>query len=354
VAEALVSDPRQRGAAPRRGWTFDRVSVESHSTILVATRVDAKRLAAYNDGMDAIELRRLRELPLESVLEGFGARRDPKDPRRNWRVDDHRITVTGDKFFDHPQEVGGGGALDLALHLLGRDPRHPGAHDLEAAARWLGAATLSPPPQRKRAAAEHPMQAPTPEASRLPRVRWYLTQMRAIPEAIVDAAIARGAVFADRHANAVFRLHDDTGREIGYEKRGTYDRPFHAVHGDKGLFVTGRRASGIAAFVESAIEALSYRALKGDVLAISTTGNAVELPDRMAHHLKERGFRIVAAFNADRDGDRFAQRFMDRLGGVERDRPAAAKDWNQLLQHRRDPERAGQGAQTPEASAFTR
>lgn len=305
-------------------------------------RFDDKDFVAYKLVMDAIELQRIRAVPLEAVLEGFGARRDPKDPRRNWKVADSRITVTAERFFDHHQEVGGGGALDLALHLMGRDFKHPTANDLRTAARWLGAAshptqtTSDPTPARSETSAP-----PSPDPTRLPRVRWYLTQRRAIPEPLTDKAIATGSVFADTKGNVVFRLRDDTGREIGYEKRGTHDQPFHSVHGEKGLYFTGRRSSGIAAFVESAIEALSYRALRSDVLAISTTGNAIDLPDRMARHLRERGFRIVAAFNADTDGDRFAQRFADRLGGpVERDRPSGAKDWNELLQRQRGADRA--------------
>ena len=196
----------------------------------------------------------------------------------------------------------------------------------------------------------HRAEPPVPDPARIARVRWYLAQQRAVPQALVDQAIERGEVFADSKANVVFKLRDETGREVGYEKRGTYDKPFHSVVGDKGLFFTGTGASRVAAFVESGIEALSYKALRGDVLAISTTGNAVELPDRMARLLRERGFRIVAAFNADRDGDRFAERFAERLGGaVDRDRPHQVKDWNQVLQMRREHDRArDKGATTPD------
>lgn len=302
--------------------------------------------------MDAIDLRRLRELPLDAVLESFGARRDPKDPRRNWRLDHHRITVTGDKFYDHDSAIGGGGAIDLALHLLGRPPRHPSADDLARAARHLG--TTPQPASAAPAPIPIAPQAPAPDLTQLPRVRAYLTQRRAIPGALVERELARGTLFADRHANAVFRLVDETGQPFGFEKRGTGERPFHSVYGHKGLFITGRRDSGTAAFVESAIEALSYVALHGG-LAISTTGNAVDLPMRMARHLQARGHRLVAAFNADRDGDRFAQRFIDHLGAVERDRPAGAKDWNQLLQTRRAERARSTGAQTPDSAfAFTR
>lgn len=301
--------------------------------------------------MDAIELRRLREIPLDAVLESFGARRDPKDLRRNWRLDHHRITVTGDKFYDHDSAVGGGGAIDLALHLLGRPPRHPSADDLAVAARHLG---TTPPPRTAPAPIPPSPQPPTPDLAQLPRVRGYLTERRAIPEPLVERELARGTLFADRHANAVFQLVDDTGQPLGFEKRGTGERPFHSVYGHKGLFITGRGDSRQAAFVESAIEALSYVALKGG-LAISTTGNAVDLPYRMARHLQARGHRLVAAFNADRDGDRFAQRLIEHLGAVERDRPAGAKDWNQLLQTRHAERARSTGAQTPDSAfAFTR
>lgn len=311
--------------------------------------------------MDAIELRRLRAVPLESVLEGFGAKRHPRDPKHNWRTDAGRITVTGERFFDHTNEVGGGGAIDLTLHLMGRDFKHAANADLMDAARWLGAldritvsasqpAALTPSPSASAA-----MPPPVPDPSRSARVRWYLTAQRALPTDLVDQAMQRGAVFADGHGNAIFRLHDETGQTIGFEKRGTWGKPYHAVHGDKGLFVVGNPTSGVAAFVESGIEALSYKALRGDVLAVSTTGNAVELPERMAQRLRERGFAIVAAFNADFAGDRFAERFAQRLGGhVERDRPQA-KDWNDTLQIHARPAPAPaprmvvrEGAKTPD------
>jgi hypothetical protein len=299
--------------------------------------------------MDANALQRMRAVPLDTVLEGFGAQRDPKDPRRNWKFGDRRLTVTGDKFFDHNQEKGGGGALDLTLHLMGRDFKHPSGQDFRDAARWLNDSERVAPTavQRK---ADQPLHAaprietrqqepPVPDAARLSRVRWYLTHERAIPEALVERAIEKGRIFADSKANVVFRLHDAAGREVGYEKRGTYGKLYHSVQGEKGLFFAGGTSSRVAAFVESGIEALSYQALRGNVLAISTTGNAIEMPQKMARRLLERGFKIVAAFNADRDGDRFAERFAERLDGtVERDRPAErlGKDWNLVLRAQRE------------------
>ncbi len=121
---------------------------------------------------------------------------------------------------------------------------------------------------------------------------------------------------------------------MGYEVRGSYDKPYHSVHGEKGLFITKADETRSAAFVESGIEALSYRALRGAGLVVSTTGSAIERPAIMARLLKARGYEIILAFNADKGGDRMAGRMHELLGsGVRRDRPAndRGKDWNGQL-----------------------
>jgi hypothetical protein len=298
--------------------------------------------------MDAIELQQIRSVPLEAVLEGFGAQRDPKDPKHNWRVGDSRITVTGDKFLDHNNERGGGGALDLTLHLMGHDCKDPSGKAFRKAARWLGSSEretqVAAFQVREQALADVPankeQQAPLPDDSRMGRVRRYLTQERAIPAELVDSAIETGLLFANTRANAVFRLRDETGRDVGFELRGTHEKPFHSVYGEKGLFYAGKEImptpARTAAFVESAIEALSYKALNPQALVVSTTGNAIERPERLGKLLLDRGFKIVAAFNADLDGDRFAKRFTERLDGrVTRDRPQHVNDWNLELRAQR-------------------
>jgi hypothetical protein len=155
-----------------------------------------------------------------------------------------------------------------------------------------------------------------------------------IPEAIVEREMQSGRVFADARGNVVFRLRDEAGQEVGYEVRGTYEKPYHSVHGEKGLFITKGDDTRSAAFVESGIEALSYRALRGTGLILSTTGSAIERPATMARLLKARGYEIVTAFNADKSGDRMADRMREFVGSeVRRDRPSEThgKDWNEQL-----------------------
>ncbi len=291
--------------------------------------------------MDKDDIARIRDLPLGAVLQHLGAQRDPKDPAHNWRLGASRITVTGARFYDHNEagalhrmrdgRAGGGGAIDLVQYLKdvgfreavrelgGLEVSRAVAPTPKAASNWTSADT-------------RPL--PAPASDRTARAHWYLTAVRMIPAAIVEQGLHSKEVFADVRGNVVFRLRDEAGQEVGYEVRGTYDKPYHSVHGEKGMFFAKGDRTRTAAFVESGIEALSYRALRGSGLIVSTTGSAVEKPAAMARLLKARGYEIVAAFNADRSGDRMADRLRELVGSeVRRDRPAddRGKDWNEHL-----------------------
>jgi len=325
--------------------------------------------------MDSADISRVRAIPLSAVLEQLGAQRDPKDPAHNWRVGASRITVNDALFYDHNQagaqhrmregRAGGSGAIDLVQYVkdVGFVEAVRALGGIEAA-RVSGVVppsqTSAPNTRAERASDARPLPTPTPD--RLARVHWYLTEVRAIPAGVVESALRGGDVFADVKGNVVFRLRSGAGEEVGYEVRGTYDKPYHSVHGEKGLFIQKVDATPTAAFVESGIEALSYQALRGQGLIISTTGSAVEAPARMANALQERGFALVAAFNADPAGDRLAARLSERVGAdLKRDRPSdrSAKDWNQLLQNQRarlsanrtqDPESRSPAAPRPHAA----
>ena len=59
---------------------------------------------------------RLRDLPLERVLPLCGGRPDPDD-RHKWRTPAGALSVTGPKFMNWTAGTGGGGAIDLLIHL---------------------------------------------------------------------------------------------------------------------------------------------------------------------------------------------------------------------------------------------
>ena len=316
--------------------------------------------------MDKDDVARIRALPLEAVLQRLGAERDPKDPAHNWRLGASRITVTDARFYDHngagalhrmrDGRAGGGGAIDLVQYLKDVGFREA-VRELDGLQVSRAVGPVLPSASSSRASADtRPL--PTPAPDRAARAHWYLTAVRMIPEAIVEQGLQSNQVFADARGNVVFRLRDEAGREVGYEVRGTYDKPYHSVHGEKGLFITKADRARTVAFVESGIEALSYRALRGTGLIVSTTGSAIEKPATMAHLLKARGYEIVTAFNADKSGDRLADRLRELVGSeVRRDRPVGerGKDWNENLQALRaehrvrpeqslDPRQAGEGA----------
>ncbi|HEY0747363.1 MAG TPA: DUF3991 and TOPRIM domain-containing protein [Steroidobacteraceae bacterium] len=295
--------------------------------------------------MQADEIARIRSIPLADVLQALGARRDLKDPARNWRIAASRITVTESRFYDHNAagalhrmrsgRAGGGGAIDLVQYL-----KDVGFRDALRELQNLPAPPSNPSNRIRAAAPVDQRPSPTPAPDRLARAQWYLTEVRAIPARVVNSALHEGQVFADAKGNVVFRLRDETGREVGYEVRGTQPTPYHSVHGDKGLFITKAGGAPSAAFVESGIEALSYQALKAQGLVISTTGNAIDAPARMARALEGRGYEILAAFNADKAGDHMSISLSESLGHpIGRDRPDAApgKDWNDQLQRARHP-----------------
>lgn len=79
------------------------------------------------------ELDRWRSMPAVDALRGLAgyAKQDPdfvpiKDPATTrWHVNvrgrEYELLLTGPKFFDTRLQRGGGGAVDLAMHLLGVD-----------------------------------------------------------------------------------------------------------------------------------------------------------------------------------------------------------------------------------------
>ena len=61
-------------------------------------------------------LHQLRAIPLPSVLLETGAQRDHQD-KAKWHTVQGAISVTGMKFMNWNQGRGGGGAIDLVMHV---------------------------------------------------------------------------------------------------------------------------------------------------------------------------------------------------------------------------------------------
>ena len=273
----------------------------------------------------------LRAIPLEQVLPLCGGQRDPHDQHK-WHTAAGVLSVTGAKFMNWNGGRGGGGAIDLVIHL-----HHLG---FKAAVDWLAqhfpgsvpSLPLAPTP---------PLQflPPPPDPGKLDRVLQYLVDHRKIAPALLEPLIGSGTLYADTRANAVFLLLGKEKLPVGAELRGTIARPWHGLapgsQKDLGCFAVPTEPLPAAGFAgqpvilcESAIDALSCFALHPQTRCLSTAG-ARPNPTWLKP-LLDQAAQVYCGFDADPTGDQMADAMMALHPGVQRLRPSA-HDWNDVL-----------------------
>jgi hypothetical protein len=277
----------------------------------------------------------LRDVPLETVLLCRGAERDLCD-RSKWHTEQGPLSITGAKFTSWRRCAGGGGAIDLVMHLAGVDfavavewlEQHFGAGLLggQAVARPL-ARTVSVP------GAQGAVRLPQPVNRCLDWVRQYLRQRRGLSVPLIEPLIQSGRLYADHRRNAVFLLvAGNAQRPVGAELRGTGPRVWRGMapgtRKDLGYFWVG--APGLRSIVlcESAIDAISCRQLHPEHICISTSG--VRANPRWLAPLLAAGYQIHCGFDADEPGDTAAAAMIGLHKAIRRLRPSA-HDWNDLL-----------------------
>jgi hypothetical protein len=267
-------------------------------------------------------LHQLRAIPLESVLIAAGAQRDPQD-KAKWRTAKGAISVTGMKFMNWNQGRGGGGAIDLAMHLNGLD--------FKAAVDWLRRRfplrddSPSLPPLR-------PLTLPPPDLRKLRIVKPYLVQDRGITLSLVDSLVESGRLYADTRGNAVFLLLGKENRPVGAELRGTGPACWRGMapgsQKDLGYFSIHAPEPTMIVLCESAIDAMSCFLLHPSSLCVSTSG-ARPNPRWLPAFLSQ-GVPVHCGFDADSTGDSMAQQMIAAYPAVRRLRPAE-HDWNDVL-----------------------
>jgi hypothetical protein len=279
--------------------------------------------------MNIHSVHRLRGIPLESVLRLCQAQPDRYD-KHKWHAPDGVLSIQGTRFIDWHWGVGGGGAIDLVMHL--RDCR------FTEAVQWLeqhfplSAPVPSLPSASGSEPCTRPLRLPTPVPSHLGRVQRYLTDRRHIPPALIQSLLASSGLYADRRANAVFLLRDQQNHPVGAELRGTTQRPWRGLapgsRKNRGYFWIGPSGADATILCESAIDAISCFALYSDCRCISTSGarpNPAWLPG-----LIEQGQPIFCGFDADPTGDHMARAMIDLYPSLKRLRPPC-HDWNDAL-----------------------
>ena len=284
---------------------------------------------------------RVREVPLETVLALRHAVRDPRDGQK-WHTEQGPVSITGQKFTNWNQNTGGGGAIDLVMHLADLDA--------SAAVAWLeqhsparhAAADITAPrvSSSPRAASSVPptnqagkLRLPARDALKLRRVQNYLTQHRNLSSLVLDSLIKAGKLYADNRGNAVFLMVAGKANcPVGAELRGTGTRVWRGMapgsRKDLGYFWVGAKGPKRVVLCESAIDAISCYMLYPDRVCISTAGarpNPCWLPVILDH-----GYEVDCGFDADPPGDAASREMIRLYPDIQRLRPAA-KDWNVVL-----------------------
>jgi hypothetical protein len=294
----------------------------------------------------------VRSIPLPTVLTYWGAERDRRD-RSQWRTGRGPLSVTGAQFFNWHRKEGGGGAIDLVMHLGGWDARTAvqwlGQHlgSAHAAAPWPASSTSNTESQPSSGvgvpAQPRGLRLPVASLAKLQRVRRYLTGQRCVAADILKPLIEAGKLYADQRDNAVFLMvAGKANRSIGAELRGTGKQVWRGLapgtRKDAGYFwigpVISEKAVGSRKIVlcESAIDAISCFQLHSTCICISTAGVRPDAP--WLHPLLARGYEIYCGFDDDEPGNAASRQMTTRHPSIQRLRPPA-HDWNDVLTARR-------------------
>lgn len=271
----------------------------------------------------------VRKIDLVSILKITGAIQDKYDNKK-WHTSTGVISVSGPKFINWRQGLGGGGAIDLIIHLKNLD--------FKAAVLWLADRfpldPLQSPPQIK-PIPKHLFQPPKEDKARLPQLIAYLSHDRSLPLSLLQSLITSGVLYADLRGNAVFLLLGKEKTVVGAELRGITQIRWRGMapgsRKDLGFFRIGNSTARNLILCESAIDALSFLALQPNWMALSTSG-ATSSPAWLQSFIKN-GYHLYCGFDADQTGDLSAQRMIALYPTVKRLRPCK-HDWNDVLKEK--------------------
>ena len=302
---------------------------------------------------------KVRDLPLEKVVEFLEMEPDPQDQHK-WRSDGAIVSINGSKFFDHLQQTGGGGAIDLVMHVRRTSFRNAAIWLTDQVSASAEASLQAPqrrvaPPILRRA-----FVPPRPDLNRWPQVREYLVRERGLPGALVDRLHEKEDVYAvglseaakekvngtgkdwaEAIANAVFLRRDLQGNVVGAALRGAsrgsqYKGLAAGTVRDRGWFQldVGEGELQRVVLTESAIDAMSAAALARQADGVTrfiAIDGAGAVPVDWLRQQSKRGVEVWVGFDADGKGEQLAARVLEAFPRARRVKPTAGKDWNDML-----------------------
>jgi hypothetical protein len=271
---------------------------------------------------------KMRDIPLVDVLSMTGAIRDKAD-KRKWHTSLWTISITGQKFMNWNFQSGGGGAIDLVIHLK--------QLDFKSAVFWLAENFpnyVSIPPTYAGSDKTWAFHPPQKIDHNLPIVVDYLNHKRRIPLNLIKYLIDIGKLYADIKENAVFLLLNKERKIVGAELRGTSQNRWLGMskgsRKDLGAFSIKAQSPKNIVICESAIDAISYFALHPDCIAVSTSG-ATPCPAWL-FELVKLNIETLCGFDDDETGNKIADKMIQRFPKIGRIRPQK-HDWNEVLKY---------------------
>lgn len=299
--------PRQNSAA--RTENSDAAQSQRQQAPTQQNQRPSERYAQERAVTDALK-QKVDVIQLSLVMQMLGASGNQDNDRSKWKISGvGNITVNNQKWWNLQAEKGGIGAVGLVMHA--KDLKFP------LAVKWLAdtfgesvdsddikSSAESMSPEKKKSF------TPPPKVDKnIHFVKHYLKFTRRIPEELLDELIASGRIYADESKTCVFYSNGIA------ELRSSFD----GAKAVKKLVPGSTRQTGFLvlpdpklnektiAVCESAIDAMSYRVLNPGRSAISSAGANRLFPRAIAEDAVEKGFKVVAAFDADKAGDNASQ-----------------------------------------------
>lgn len=266
------------------------------------------------------QISKLREIPIRGILEQSAAKPDRYD-KNKWHTPQGTLSINGQKFINWHSAKGGGGAIDLVMHLHGLS--------FKQALQWLQTNHTRYTQTACSHTAKPKLLLPKEDPTKLPKVIDYLTSQRAVPSTTIKQLIAKHKLYADTHANAVFLMLGKAKDKVGAEIRATGQQRRHGMapgtRKDKGCFYISPKRLNTYILCESAIDAISCHTLHPQSCCLSTAG--VHPNPGWLIWLLEKKKPIYCGYDNDRAGELNAKKLIQAYPTVKRLAPKE-KDWN--------------------------
>ena len=291
-----------------------------------------KELKEMRSKENQYNLSRLRNIDLAETMQILDCIQDSAD-KRNYKTEVGRITLTSEKFFNHDTGKGGGGAIDLVMHVRGCD--------FKTAISILGGKLASEHQRVIQTATDRAIQMTIENASEAltktisevpkdhpenwPAVIDWMTKTRGIKATTLEKARAMGIVTVDERNNILFHNETKTGSEI--RGRG---KDFKGYRGKRNLFKFQTGDEKKALLVESGTDALAAYECGFKGLIVSTGGDWKQTAVDAINKLKIMGYKILIGTDNDESGDKKAEKLLGAITGSLRYVPDG-RDWQAQL-----------------------